>query len=640
MNQKLSYIPRQAFASLLEKDCDQFEKTQLFADMCRLNTLYMIQKARSGHIGSSFSSLEIFSWLTLNEINWRSESQESKRDIFFSSKGHDAPGWYCSLISAGLLEDSLLHCLRREGGLPGHPDVGTPCVITNTGSLGMGISKAKGMIQADRLNSVKKKYFVLTGDGELQEGQIWESLATAVHNKMGELVVIVDHNKLQSDTYVEFVNCLGDLESKFKSFGWEVAAIDGHDLQGFNSTLRKFEEITDKPKIIIANTIKGKGISFIEAPSEKNKDFMYNFHSGALSPEDYQKAVNEILPQLKNRYEVLMGSNLNIEGVDLETPTAQVKGRVNKLVGAYSEALVAMADSNSKIMALDADLVLDTGLIPFRDRFPERFVECGIAEQDMVSQAGGMAAAGMLPIVHSFSCFLSTRPNEHIYNNASEKRKVVYVGSLSGLLPSGPGHSHQSVRDITLFSNIPEMTVFEPCCEEEVHLGVNYLINDCQESAYLRLVSIPCEIPFEYPKNHKLKAGEGVTLKKGTDLSIVSYGPVMLPQAYLAAEELEKEGLSVSIINMPWLNHIDVNWYRKEVEGVKAVLTIDNHLIKGGLASEIDMVHATNNLGIQTHHLGITDIPPCGENNEILAKTGLDANSIAKTAKNILGGCQ
>ena len=129
---------------------------------------------------------------------------------------------------------------------------------------------------------------------------------------------------------------------------------------------------------------------------------------------------------------------------------------------AYGEALIAAAEREPRLVALDADLRLDTGLVAFRERFPERFFECGIAEQDMVSQAGAMALAGLIPVCHSFACFLSTRPNEQIYNNATERSKVIYVGSLAGLVPGGPGHSHQSVRDISALGAVPGMALIEP----------------------------------------------------------------------------------------------------------------------------------------------------------------------------------
>ena len=164
-------------------------------------------------------------------------------------------------------------------------------------------------------------------------------------------------------------------------------------------------------------------------------------------------------------------------------------------------------------MALDADLVLDTGLIPFQEKFPDRFIECGIAEQDMVSQAGGMALKGLLPIVHSFSCFLTARPNEQIYNNSTENTKIIYVGSLSGLIPGGPGHSHQGVRDISTMAAMPNMTIIEPSCETEVSSILDWAINQNDYSSYIRLVSLPTKINFKYPEDKALKKGCGIEIK-------------------------------------------------------------------------------------------------------------------------------
>ena len=167
-------------------------------------------------------ALDVVSWLYLNELK--------NDDLYFSSKGHDAPGLYAVLIALGTLPFGKLHGLRRLDGLPGHPDVGVPGMVINSGSLGMGISKAKGMVRADRLKGHKRRYYVLTGDGELQEGQIWESLISAANSNMGEITAIVDHNKLQSDYRVSQTSDLGDLKAKFASFGWHVERCDGHDL--------------------------------------------------------------------------------------------------------------------------------------------------------------------------------------------------------------------------------------------------------------------------------------------------------------------------------------------------------------------------------------------------------------------------
>src|SRR5678809_1367004 len=176
----LQYVPVREFQRLLRADVDAVYRARAFAALARVNTLYMIAGAWSGHIGTSFSSLEIMSWLFLNEIR-DLDKGDDRCDIFFSSKGHDAPALYNVLIGLGLLDEDLLHQLRRLRGLPGHPHVQTPYVQANTGSLGMGVSKAKGMVLANRLQGKERRIFVLTGDGELQEGQLWESLASAVN---------------------------------------------------------------------------------------------------------------------------------------------------------------------------------------------------------------------------------------------------------------------------------------------------------------------------------------------------------------------------------------------------------------------------------------------------------------------------
>jgi len=175
---ELVCIPASEFRRVLDRKMPARARAELFAALARINVFYMIARAWSGHIGTSFSSLEIMSWLFLNEIR-DLDKGPLDCDIFFSSKGHDAPALYAVLVGLGLLPADKLHQLRRLHGLPGHPHVETPYVQANTGSLGMGISKAKGMVLANRLNGHPRRVFVLTGDGELQEGQIWESLGSA-----------------------------------------------------------------------------------------------------------------------------------------------------------------------------------------------------------------------------------------------------------------------------------------------------------------------------------------------------------------------------------------------------------------------------------------------------------------------------
>jgi transketolase len=250
----------------------------------------------------------------------------------------------------------------------------------------------------------------------------------------------------------------------------------------------------------------------------------------------------------------------------------------------------------------------------------------------MVSQAGGLALNGFLPVVHSFACFLSTRANEQIYNNATERRKIVYVGSLAGLLPGGPGHSHQSVRDISTLAAIPGLTMLQPSCEVEVELAVEYCLSEAEESCYLRLVSIPCRVPYNLPATYRLRRGRGIALTEGSDAVVLGYGPVLLSQAFEAASLLrQRRGFGVRVVNLPWLNVVDSDWLAAELRGVPHVFTLDDHYVRGGqgemLASRLAELGITPGEGIE--RLGVRSIPACGQNDEVLRAHRLDAESLA-----------
>lgn len=607
----LYYLDKPQFDWLLASDMPATKRISLIADMCRLNALYMIARAGSGHIGSSFSSMEIMCWVMLEEL--------SDGDVFFSSKGHDAPAYYSVLMAKGLTPFKKLHVLRRIGGLPGHPDVNTPGIITNTGSLGMGISKAKGMILANRQQGKKGRIVVMTGDGELQEGQFWESLISAANFGLHELTVIIDHNKLQSDTFVKNVSDLGDLESKLKAFGWRVERVDGNDVDAIAKTLSSLKGET-RPQIIIADTIKGKGVSFMEHTSLDSDVAMYRFHSGAPDSINYQRAAQEILDRLKENAPQLQCESITRDPAP--TPPADAQ----RLIPAYSKALIEQAAKHKHLVALDADLILDTGLIPFREQFPDRFIECGIAEQDMVSMAGGMALNGALPVVHSFACFLSARPNEQIYNNATEHTKIIYVGSLAGVVPGGPGHSHQAVRDIASLSAIPGLTLMEPSCEAEVGMLLDWCVNTNTKSSYMRLMSLPWQIPYTLPASYKAQLGRGCMLHDGIDAAIIGYGPVLLSNAYAAAKES-----NARLINLPWLNVVDMEWLKQELRGIKKLLLLDNHYTQNAQADHIIQALASAGIsGINIKKLGVTDVPPSGTNPEVLEAVGLTTAHISR----------
>jgi transketolase len=603
---RLRYVPPAELARIRALD-DAIARASAFADACRVNALSSIMEAGSGHIGTSFSVMEILSWLHLEVL--------AGDDVAFSSKGHDAPAVYAVLAGVGKLDFELLHRLRRLDGLPGHPDIAAvPAVTTNTGSLGMGVSKAKGLARAARMRGDSpRRVFVVTGDGELQEGQFWESLGQAANEGFGEITVIVDHNKIQSDTWVEHVSALGELEAKVTAFGWATARCDGNDMAGFAQTLREvLAREPDRPKLVVADTVKGSGVRLFEPHGlQRSGTSLYAYHSGAPSPEEYEAALAELLDRLRDR----LGREPEVLEADI--PERARPSAPQKLVAAYGEALADAAAREPRLVALDADLYLDTGLIPLRGRFPERFVECGIAEMDMVSQAGGLALGGLLPAVHSFACFLTPRANEQIFNNATEGTKIIYTGSLVGLVPGGPGHSHQAVRDIALMGCVPGMACLEPASDHEARLCVDWAVDEATGPVYIRLVSVPWDLGFEPPRGERLVPGRGTVARADGDAVFVCTGPVLASQAWLV------EG--AALVLLPWLRDVDGDWLA-QVAGDRRIVVLDNHWVAGGQG---DAVRAALP-GTAVEVWGVDRVPACGTNDEVLRAHGLDAASLAQ----------
>jgi transketolase len=627
----LEWIPAGEFTRVREALADPADRTRAFATMSRINTLYMIMRAGSGHLGSSFSAADIVSHLYLNELS----DPFGGGDVYFSSKGHDVPGLYASLIGLGRLPERMLHRLRRLDGLPGHPDVHTPHMVANTGSLGMGISKAKGMILADRLCGRDRRYFVLTGDGELQEGQNWEALAGADHAAMRELTVIVDHNKIQSDTWVSTVSDLGDLPAKFTAFGWGVLRCDGHDPLQLEAVFRKrFEAYADRPVVIVADTVKGGGCAAFQP--EPGTPQLYKFHSGAPVREDYEAAHGQLtatVAQILTRNGV---EPLQFQVVEVPAP---VPAAGERLVTAYGAALAELASTDERVVALDADLMLDTGLIPFKDAYPDRFIECGIAEQDMVSMAGGLAANGLLPFAHSFSCFLHSRPNEQIFNNGTEGRKVVYVGSLAGLLPAAPGHSHQAVRDVSALAAVPGLVLLEPANAAQTADAVRYCAAT-PDSVYLRLVSVPVSDRVAALPAGPLTVGCGQTVRVGGRTVAVGAGPVVLGELLAAADLLADEGIDLTVVNLPWWNRVDPAWLAALADSADQLVVVENQFTRGGQADLLARVLLELRLPRtpSLRGIGLTEVPRSGAPAEILDFHGLSAAALAGAIRSTVNG--
>jgi transketolase len=634
---QLPFYPKSEYDHIVNHVNDGFAHLPLISDMCRLNTLSEIKKAGSGHIGTSFSAMDIVVHLyykVLNVVEVGTDSPD--RDIYFSSKGHDAPGLYAVLHSVGILSMEQLQKLRRLGGLDGHPDVGLNGVEANTGSLGMGIAKGRGMAYAKRLNGNGGRVYVLLGDGELQEGQIYESLLTTVNQDFRGMTVIVDRNHFQSDRCTEVISPLGGLRKKFEAFDWFVQEIDGHNHDEISKALSN-AETSDRPSIIIAETIKGKGVSFMEPCQDlyqSNTD-IYRYHSGAPSDADYEKGRDEILDRIARR----------CSEVGLQLPQAEIveisaqkpKPVTENVAAAYGEHLVEMGKKHPNLFVMVADLSDDCRTRPFEEAYPSRFIENGIAEQDMVSMAGGLAQHGILPVVNSFSCFLSSRPNEQIYNAATEKTRIIYALHLAGLLPAAPGKSHQSVRDISLFGALPNIEIMQPCNELESRLLLEYCIEKSTANCAIRFLIGPSPRKIELPPNYIPESGKGIVLRPGDHAVIIAYGPVMVDQALSAAEALELEGVSVKVINMPWLNKVDVSWFSSELGDNVPVLILDDHSPYGGLGD--CFVSAFAKAGVvlpgKLDRRGVEGIPVCGQADEVLKAHNLHAENLVVSIRHL-----
>jgi transketolase len=597
----------------------------LIADMCRANALVAVKRAGSGHLGSSFSAMDVVVHLFFRELNTAELGfDHPDRDVYFSSKGHDVPGLYAVLHALGVLPSERLLQLRRLGGLDGHPDIGVPGIEANSGSLGMGISKGRGMAWAKRFLGRGGRVVVMTGDGELQEGQNFEALQAAAAHAQGNLWVVVDRNELQSDKPTTEILDLGDLEAKLRAFGWHVASCDGHDHDALAHVFTELRAVDGAPKVLVANTIKGKGVSFMEHPQAlREGGGTYRWHAGAPDDEAFARAHDELVERVRQRL-----PDLRLEPVDaigegsVGEPESGISTRTRVtdeyVAAAYGEALLELAARHPELVVLDADLASDCRIRPFELEHPDRFHESGIAEQDMVSAAAGMARQGLLPVVNSFAAFLAARANEQIYNQASERTKVVYALHYAGLIPAGPGKSHQSIRDISLLAALPNVAIVQPGNAEETKQLVRWAVEDAAESVAIRLAIGPSPRQIDIPAT---LPGRGAVLHEGSEALLFAYGPVMLHEALTAAELLADR---VQVVSMAWLNRFDADWLSELADAFDDVFVLEDHAPVGGLGDAL-----RRELARSVHVFGVEGWPACGTPTEALRYHGLDGRSLA-----------
>jgi transketolase len=472
----------------------------------------------------------------------------------------------------------------------------------------------------------------MVGDGELQEGQNFEALQGAAHDDLSGLTVVVDRNELQSDRPTEEVLALGNLEAKLAGFGWHVASCSGHDYGELRRAFEELSAITDRPQVLVARTIKGRGVSFMEHPTALRADGgTYRWHAGAPDDESFERARDELLGRIgpvELQPVPPLAEELPAPALEAEPESGagtRVTSEREYVVEAYGQALVELAARNPALVVLDADLASDCRVRGFEEAYPDRFLECGIAEQDMVSVAGGLARHGLLPVVNSFASFLASRANEQIYNNASEGSKVIYALHYAGLIPAGPGMSHQSLRDVSLLAALPSMTIVQPGNAEETRAVLTWAVEEAEGNVAIRLAIGPSPRRIELPDGYRLAPGRGSVLRQGGDVLVFAYGPVMLHEALTAAELLSEHGHHVAVVDMPWLNRFDREWLDELTASPAAIVVIDDHAPIGGLGDALRRELPGRRVTV----CGVEGWPAFGTPPEALRGHGLDAASLA-----------
>jgi transketolase len=636
-------VPHGEFERMRAADLPADDRLALLADMCRLNALVAVKRAGSGHLGSTFSAMDVVAFLLFEELNTAAVGWGSPdRDVYFSSKGHDVPGLYAALHALGAIPQERLARLRRLGGLDGHPDVGVPGIEANSGSLGMGISKGRGIAWAKRNLGRGGRVVVMVGDGELQEGQNYEGLQAAAHEELSGLTVVVDRNELQSDKPTAEIVSVGDLEERFRAFGWHAASCDGHSFEDLRSTFASLRAVDDRPQALVARTIKGKGVSFMEHPvALRDGGGTYRWHAGAPDDETFERAFAEISGRLDQRLQSAGLGALVLEPLDAEEVSGSLVGEPESgagarrptvtdeyVVDAYGDELVRLGAERDDLVVLDADLASDCRVRAFELAYPDRFVECGIAEQDMVSTAAGLARHGLLPVANSFASFLASRANEQIYNQASERTRVIYALHYAGLVPAGPGKSHQSIRDVSLLAALPDITIVQPASSDETRALLRWAVEDSSGNVAIRLAIGPS--PRRLELDGALEPGRGRVVRDGADAVLLAYGPVMLHEALTASELLDRRGVGLEVVAMPWLNRFDAEWL-EELHGVR-LFVLEDHAPVGGLGDGLRRA-----LGREVTVFGVEGWPACGTPAEALSAHGLDGASLAARIRELLG---
>jgi transketolase len=599
------------------------------ATRLRIHSLRMTTASGSGHPTTCLSAADIAAGLFFGEMRWNTKDpSDPASDEFVLSKGHAAPLLWAVYAEAGIIPlESLLDLRKISSDLEGHPTPRMKWVKAATGSLGQGLSVGVGMALAQRLDKSPARTFVLMGDGECAEGQVWEAANSAAYWKLRNLCAVVDVNRLGQSDPTMHQHDLPALARKFRAFGWEAAIIDGHKIDRILAALKEAGK-KGKPTVILARTLKGKGVSFIE---DKN-----GWHGRPLKADEMARALEEIgcLPDVDSRKFVHKPKPFKEKKAasSFDFPRTVYKEKTATRL-AYGNALLSLGKVNPYVVAVDGDVKNSTYADKFFEAFPGRSFQSFIAEQNMVGVGMGLAAKGYIPFIATFAAFL-TRAHDQLRMAAYSFSNIKVCGSHVGVSIGEDGPSQMGLEDLAMFRPIPGCVVLYPSDAVSSEACVAAAASH-RGMVYLRM-SRPAT-PILYPAGEAFPIGGSKVLRKGEgDAVTVIAAGITLHEALKAYDELKKEGIAIRVIDAYSVEPLDKATIMLEVAatGGRAVV-VEDHYAGGGLGEAVAGALAGKAM---LKHLCVRELPRSGKPDELLERYGISASHIVRGARELVRG--
>ena len=607
---------------------------QYRAEMLRIHSINMTSASASGHPTTCMSAAEIMSVLFFDEMRYDPRHPDSlANDEFVLSKGHAAPVLYAAYAEAGTIPVAELQELRNfDSRLEGHPIPGrAPGVRVATGSLGQGLAAAIGMALAINHDGGGQRVYVLLGDGEMAEGSVWEAMNLAPHLGVGNLCAILDMNRLgQSDPTLFQWDSAG-YAAKAAAFGWDVHECDGHDVAALQAALAA-ARASDRPSFIVARTVKGKGVSFLE-----DHDAM---HGKAVPDDQHAAAVAEVEARIADAGtpEGVSANGTAPAAADaapapgaLSIATSYARGEKIATRKAYGAALAKLGAADPGMFVLDADVKNSTFTDAFFGAFPERSVECYIAEQNMIGIATGLQARGKRAFAATFAAFLS-RAYDQIRMAAHSHANLKLAGSHTGVSIGEDGASQMGLEDVAMLRAVLGSAVLCPAdgvaAEKLTCLSANY-----DGVSYVRTARPDVAVIYGNDEEFTLGGSKVLRSSAADRVTLVGAG-VTLHEALAAADLLAAEGIAARVIDCYSIKPLDAATLRRAAAETAAIVTAEDHYPEGGLGEAV--AAAVSGAGAPVHVLAVRRTPHSGKGAELLAEQGLDAAGIAAAARSAL----